>query len=339
MKDFAFLQIEPGRFLFGSGPFEASAERPDAEEGSAAFYLNDFELSDEKPWKRPASFQIVESLRPFVAGNGSAPLPSIEWSGLGHGSFREVFDETREQIESGDLEKSVPVITERGHLSSGDPASLMKAFDGSNGSVWAYGWQFGDRGMIGATPEQLFSVRDGHLETMALAGTAPKHETGDFLEDPKEIREHEFVADYLVENLSQLGELQRETREVMDLGPLVHFLSRIQLKLTEPDPDLDALIRLMHPTPALGAYPRGEGALRHLCESRNRLETPPEFGAPFGVSWDGKFQSIVAIRGIAWEGREVFLPSGCGIIRESRFDREWRELALKRNSVKARLGV
>ncbi|MEZ5431131.1 MAG: hypothetical protein R3F31_08125 [Verrucomicrobiales bacterium] len=38
-------------------------------------------------------------------------------------------------------------------------------------------------------------------------------------------------------------------------------------------------------------------------------------------------------------GREVWLPSGCGIIRESRFDREWRELALKRNSVKALLGV
>jgi len=102
---------------------------------------------------------------------------------------------------------------------------------------------------------------------------------------------------------------------------------------------LDALIRLMHPTPALGAYPRGEGALRMLFEFRDRLKAPPHFGSPFGGLWKGEFRSVVAIRNVSWSGSDMFLPSGCGIIRESRFDREWRELALKRNSVKALLGV
>lgn len=339
MKDFAFLQIEPGRYLIGFGPFEPMPDPPSAESGEAAFYRNDFRLSDPEPWKKPASFRIVENLREFVAGNGSAPLPAIEWRGLRDTDFHSVFEEIQARIEAGTLEKSVPVITERGRLNRGDPATLLKAVNAVGHGLRPFGWRIGESGMIGATPEQLLSVREGKLETMALAGTAPKHEAGDFLDDKKEIREHEFVADYLVENLAQLGDLHRKTREVMDLGSLVHFLSRIELKLSDPNPDLNALIRLMHPTPALGAFPRGEGALEDLCEIREKLKAPPEFGAPFGVAWDGQFQSVVAIRAVSWNGHDVFLPSGCGIIRESRLDREWRELALKRNSVKALLGV
>lgn len=336
-RDFAFLETGTGRFVCGTGPFEACSKPP--EDGRTAFYLNDFELSDEAPWKVPTDSFETTDVRQLLPQNGSTPLPAVEWHGLRDGGFREIYDQIQAAIDAGTLEKSVPVITEHGHLNGGDPAALLKAVDSASDELCGYGFRLGDAGMVGATPEKLFHVHDGVLETMALAGTAPKHEAGDFLNDPKEIREHEFVAAYLVEKLSEIGEIERETRSVMDLGSLVHFLSRIRVRLNEPMPDLDALIRLMHPTPALGAYPRGEGALQMLFEFRNRLKAPPHFGSPFGVLWKGEFRSVVAIRNVSWSGDEMFLPSGCGIIRESRFDREWRELALKRNSVKALLGV
>lgn len=336
-RDFAFLQTGSGRFVCGTGPFTSAPMAP--EDGSAAFYLNDFELSDPEPWKFPARCFVAADPRALLPDNGSTPLPAVEWRGLGDAGFRGVYDEIQAEIAAGRLEKSVPVITERGWLNGGDPAALVKAVAGLPDELRGYGYRFGDRGMVGATPEQLFRVEGGCLETMALAGTAPRHEAGDFLTDPKEIREHEFVAEYLVGKLGELGEIEREERGVMDLGSLVHFLSRIRVRLRDPRPDLDALIRLMHPTPALGAYPRGEGALRMLCGFRERLQAPPQFGAPFGVLKDGVFTSVVAIRHVSWRGNELRLPSGCGLIRESRFDREWRELALKRNSVKALLGV
>ncbi|MCB1061494.1 MAG: chorismate-binding protein [Verrucomicrobiae bacterium] len=335
--DFAFLRIGPGRFACGTGPFESQPEPPS--DGRPAFYINDFELSDPEPWKVSTHAFETSDVRQLLPDNGSTPLPAVEWHGLGDGDFREIYDAIQQEIAAGTLEKSVPVITERGRLNGGDPAALLKAVTGSSAELCGYGYRLGTLGMIGATPEQLFNVHDGLLETMALAGTAPRHEAGDFLSDPKEIREHEFVAAYLVEKMSEIGQIERETRSVMDLGSLVHFLSRIRVRLNDPHPDLNALIRLMHPTPALGAYPRGEGALRMLCEYRERLKAPPHFGAPFGVMWEGAFRSVVAIRNVSWSGSDMFLPSGCGIIRESRFDREWRELALKRNSVKALLGV
>jgi menaquinone-specific isochorismate synthase len=71
-----------------------------------------------------------------------------------------------------------------------------------------------------------------------------------------------------------------------------------------------------------------------LLEWRNRLGCPSQFGSPFGL-WDqGRFDAIVAIRGVWWEGIELKIPAGCGIIEASRLVNEWHELRLKRETVK-----
>ena len=338
MEDFAFMKIGRGRYLCGIGPFDSLSAPPT--DGRSAFYRNNFELSDSAPWKVPERCFETEDLRILLAQNGSTPLLEIAWSGLGDTDVRGIFDEILEDIEKGELKKSVPVLTERGILHRGDPSALVKAIAAAPETLWGYGYQESGNGMIGATPEQLFSIHDGVLETMALAGTAPRHEVDDFPSDPKEIREHELVADYLEDLLAPFGMVHREEREVMDLGSIVHFLTRIRVELdTYDETTMDELVRRMHPTPALGACPRGEGALRQLVEYRRRLKVPEDFGAPFGLLHEGTFSVLVAIRNVSWSGRDVFLPSGVGLVEGSRFDREWRELALKRNSVKSLFGV
>ena len=71
-----------------------------------------------------------------------------------------------------------------------------------------------------------------------------------------------------------------------------------------------------------------------LLEWRNRLGCPPRFGAPFGLWDNGRFDAIVAIRGVWWKGDKLSIPAGCGIIEASRLVNEWRELRLKREAVK-----
>lgn len=337
MEDFAFIKLAPQRYLCGIGPFQPSAEPPG--DGNSAFYRNNFDLSDPGPWKIPTRVFETSDLRILLSENGSTPLPEIAWSGLGDADVRGIFDEILGQIERGELKKSVPVLAERGILHRGEPAALVKAIIAAPETLWGYGYREGGAGMIGATPEQLFTVQNGVLETMALAGTAPRHEVDDFPTDPKEIREHELVADYIEELLSPLGTVCREERTLLDLGSIVHFLTRLRVGLKEGDRDLNALVKRLHPTPALGACPRGDGALRQLVNYREQLGVPPEFGAPFGAFHEGFFQVLVAIRNVSWNGRDAFLPSGVGLVEGSRFDREWRELALKRNSVKSLLGV
>ncbi|MDF1849466.1 MAG: chorismate-binding protein [Verrucomicrobiales bacterium] len=337
MEDFSFIKLDSRRYLCGIGPFVSSPNPPP--DGSTAFYRNNFDLSDPEPWKIPSRVFETSDLRVLLSENGATPLPEIAWSGLGDADVRGIFDDILGQIERGDLKKSVPVLTERGILHRGEPSALVKAIIAAPESLWGYGYRDGDSGMIGATPEQLFTVENGVLETMALAGTAPRHEVEDFPNDPKEIREHELVADYLEELLTPLGQIEREPRTLLDLGSIVHFLTLLRVTLDEANSDLGELVKRLHPTPALGACPRGEGALRQLVSYRDQLGVPSDFGAPFGAWHEGFFQVLVAIRNISWSGRDVYLPSGVGLVKGSRFDREWRELALKRNSVKSLLGV
>ena len=46
-----------------------------------------------------------------------------------------------------------------------------------------------------------------------------------------------------------------------------------------------------------------------------------------------RFEAVVAIRGVWWEGSHLQVPAGCGVIEASRMVNEWRELRLKREAV------
>jgi menaquinone-specific isochorismate synthase len=204
-------------------------------------------------------------------------------------------------------------------------------------ACWGYGYCEGDHGFAGATPECLFTLRGRRFQTMALAGTARAVEQNGFEADAKEIREHELVVESLAAKLKALGDVRCSRREILNVGDLLHFITRFEVEIDAPE--AEPLIRLLHPTPAIGVVPATPQSLERLAEWRRQLGAPRYFGAPFGVKWDGGFHMVVAIRGVSWTGDDIFLPSGCGIVEASQLEREWRELALKRAWVKRALDV
>ena len=161
------------------------------------------------------------------------------------------------------------------------------------------------------------------------------------LKSPKLLREHELVVEMLRERLAPLGELQMEPRGLLALGTMTHLCTRIQVMLDHPaQPGIsDALIRLLHPTPALGIAPRTMETLELLQGYRQQLGVPKMFGAPFGIHWPQGMLMLVAIRGIFWENGEVKLPAGVGLVVGSQLELEWAELELKRSWVRHALHV
>lgn len=330
---FAMVARTDGSVVIGRGPFFSCARPP---ERGVAFYRNDFGLGDAEPWKIPASWQVVDRAGALAALGGNRSF-SCEWEELDAGLFAAVFLEVSEAIRRGVFEKTVPVVTERGRI-QGTGRDLAAAVAGLAEPLLPYAWIEEGRGFAGATPELLFSLDGGTLATMALAGTARKAERAVFAVDEKEIREHEIVALSLVAKLGDIGMVRRKDRSILDLGGLVHFHTAIDVDLYEPC-DAGMLVRRLHPTPALGPLPRVEETMRLLLQWRERLGCPPGFGAPFGVIEDGRFWVLVAIRGIWWDGSELSLPAGCGVIEASRLVNEWRELRLKREAVKAGIAL
>ena len=325
----AWLAKSDGTLVIGHGPFtESSVPPPDG----VAFYVQTFALEDPRPWKIPNRFERT-SVDSFSNPLRNTPPIECVWSAPQAGDFSVVFQEIMVAIESGIFEKTVPVVTELGTARQHPASGIVRAMMRQTAPLHSYGWTERDSGFAGATPELLFSLNGTHLETMALAGTARSADREVFAVDEKEIREHEYVAETLLAKLLDLGEPQSQARQIIDLGSIVHFLTRIHLNLKSPVSP-ESLIRRLHPTPALGPLPSTPETLSLLIEWRNRLGCPPEFGAPFAL-WDhGDFTAVVAIRGIWWSDYQIQLPAGCGIIEPSRLINEWRELRLKREAVK-----
>lgn len=326
------MKAGDGPYVVGLGPFEVLAEAPAT---GTAFYCNDFTLSDSRPWRIPSEVLEVESL----AELGFEPSKvDVSWDNLEPEGFAGVFAEINEMISRGVIEKSVPVATECGTLQDDRGEVIIGKMLRLEDPFYSYGWCEGSHGFCGGTPELLFELDGCQLNTMALAGTAKADEREVFAVDGKEIREHEFVAQTLVAKLSDIGNVTRGARSIMDLGQLVHFHTSIEVDLFAAR-EIDDLIRRLHPTPALGPLPRTVETLEMLADWRARLSCPSHFGAPFGLLMDGVFRSVVAIRGVHWQGGEVAIPSGCGVIEASRLVNEWRELRLKREAVKTVFGL
>lgn len=339
MIDIALFRLPGGRAWIGQGPFESFAEAP---AGGGVFYVNDFDLSDPLPWKKPAKLVDVslETLARDAAWNGAVP-PRIQWAKPSTEWFKMAFRRIRREVLSKRLEKMVPVLTERGTITEGDPIMLLEKVMTAPTNTWGYGWVQTGKGYLGATPELLFRSQGSTIETMALAGTAKPGAQDAFLTDVKEIEEHEIVVRYLTERLTSLGQVERDPRGLCQAGSLLHFQTNLRVSLNQlADPS--SLVKVLHPTPAVGCLPREEQWLTKLREYRIQLNVPGFFGAPFGFIEPGQDNTchvVVAIRGIGWNDKEAQLPSGCGIVGGSAFDHEWRELRLKRESVVTMLGL
>lgn len=330
----AFFRLPNGQAWIGEGPFAEAAVPPEG----AAFYINDFSLSDAKPWKIPARLVPINDAEQLGSYHTSNEQPVINWERPANEWFKMAFRRIRRDVLSQKLRKMVPVLTQHGTLQSGDMRSLLTRICNAPTGLWSYAWLQDEASFLGATPELLMRIQGRHLETMALAGTAKPNGAVSFIHDTKEIEEHEIVAGFLDETLRSLGTIIRTPREASEAAGLTHFRTDISVELAT-DASANDLVKLLHPTPAVGCLPRDETARAKLAEYRQQLNVPAFFGAPFGFKMEQTFHCVVAIRGVGWTGNEVTLPSGCGIVGGSAFDHEWRELRLKREAVARLLGI
>lgn len=338
-SDFAILQLPNGQIALGRDLVPQGGVPEDL----PAFYVNRFALDDPQPWKVPQRFILLDSLDELPGELFSEPAEvELDWSPLSPEGFEKVFAAIQNEIEARRAIKMVPVVTEICSIYSdyGQPraADWLKNIPSVDESSWVYGYGEGQGGFVGVTPERFLSLKEGVLETMALAGTVATGGEEGFVEDPKEIREHELVVSFIEELLRKYGEVERGDRRLLPLEDLTHFATRLRTALPV-DTKIDSVIASLHPTPAVGHLPHDSALLSRLQMLRAKLHCPAHFGAPFGLMWEGQFHSVVSIRGIFQEGNQLHLPSGCGIIAQSNLEQEWNELALKRQAVRNLLSL
>jgi menaquinone-specific isochorismate synthase len=256
------------------------------------------------------------------------------------------FDIIQRKIQAKQIQKAVPVaFSTAPHCPAlAQRAQWILSLLETSATAHVYGIWSDEFGIMGASPEILFRQKGNKIFTMALAGTLPRSDLGQrlpLLEDKKELSEHDFVVNDLVKQLSPLGTVQVGSARVMELPNLFHLVTDIELEIS-PEHSTGfsgkKWVELLHPTPALGVFPRSAGHrwLSDLPEQKDR----GLFGAPlvFRLN-DDELVAVVAIRGVQWGPQGTQIGSGGGIVEESKIDQEWRELEKKRDSVFRSLGM
>lgn len=191
MRDFALIQLTPDSLLVGWGPFRVLSAR---EPGTPSFYINDYFLDDPAPWKVPQTWEILPTAE-LPSRFRSAEPPPLEWDPIDDASFQSLFRSAHSALERREFVKIVPVLFENAPLPPGlDPAAILApSLPSLPRELWIYGYRLGEEGMIGATPETLFSSNGTIVETMAVAGTRGLDRVEELLTDPKEREEHDLV--------------------------------------------------------------------------------------------------------------------------------------------------
>lgn len=329
------LEYAPGRFVVGEGPLEA---RPGRAVDRVACYAPDFFLRERAPWLHPVSWR--EASRDTLRTEVRAPAhPAVRWQEPDGTAYDRAFADVMARIEAGTLTKAVPIVLEPGcwatDLADVFPALLAAVLDADGPSLVYAVWSR-EQGMVGASPEILFTRTGDRVDTVAVAGTYPADRADELSHDAKELREHQNVVDDISEALAPFGPVIVGPRGVLRLPGLAHLKTDLSVAVDRAVP-FTALVRALHPTAALGVFPRSVGLdlLRDTGPHRRG-----RFGAPFGIEWpDGRASVLVAIRNVQWERHAVLLGAGAGLVAGSRRDSEWAELALKRATVKGMLGL
>lgn len=323
-----------GTLLIGTGgQFDIVKHfRPDSRE---VFYLKDF-YSDTYLRYIPERILRLSSvdLEKFLS-HSSPDEVKFQSIGTEDHTYQDDFGDLIKSF-SGSLRKVVMISRE--NFVSDSPSEkivahlLRKAL--SFGAGIPYGIWGSDFGMIGSTPEELFTLRDGLLTTHALAGTATKGNEGELLNSQKDLLEHNLVVQDISEKLVPFSEkIDVGDTHTIEFKNIIHLRTDIRAAVSD-DADISELVSALSPTAALGGYPKKE-SLKFLRETRYFKKYPERsFGSAMGIVTKEESRFIVMIRNVQWRKDTFFIESGGGIVPGSELKKELNEIAWKRAVVK-----
>jgi anthranilate synthase component I len=275
-----------------------------------------------------------------AARPGRAP----EWSvNMTQDQFLGGVAKCKEYIAAGDAFQIV--LSQRYACKPGiDAFSIYRSLRTVNPSPYMYYLDYGSFEVVGASPETLVKVQNGHCETVPIAGTRRRGKTEDedialekeLLADPKERAEHVMLVDLGrndIGRVSVYGSVKVKTfMQVMRHSHVMHITSVVEGQLK---PELHALDALMSCLPAgtLSGAPkiRAMEIIDGLEPTRRGLYG----GAICYLDFRGNLDSCIAIRTMVMQDGIAYVQTGAGIVADSVPQLEYEECGHKAGALRA----
>ncbi len=294
----------------------------------------------EQATPRPSLLDAEDFLE-SGAGGGRG----LEDEGAARERWRRAVNEALDRISGGDLQKVV--LARRLRLRSDTPFSteeVLRRLMNSDPECTVFAFSQNGACFLGATPELLVRVAGDQVESVCLAGSAPRGPMPEedralgeaLLRDAKECREHSLVVGAVAEELKGLcAQLRWEKApQLVKLRNVQHLATGFWGTNPSRNHVLDYVERL-HPTPAVAGSPR-DRALRLIREIEGMDRG--WYAGPVGwIDAEGGGEFTVAIRSALVSSNSASLYAGAGIVAGSDPVREYAETELKLRSLRAAL--
>lgn len=228
----------------------------------------------------------------------------------------------------------------------GDPLAIYGKLREVSPSPYMFYVKMGARALIGASPELVFRLRQGEMETYPLAGTTRRGATPEedvrlarlLLNDPKEIAEHNMLVDL---HRNDLGRIARfgtvKVRRLMDARKFSHVqhISSEVVGIIRKDCSAFRGLESVFPAGTLSGAPKIES-----MKIIDRIEQSPRgpYGGAIGqFSFSGECTFAIPIRTLFVNGSRAYARASGGIVYDSRPEGEYQEIMNKLASVRRTL--
>lgn len=244
------------------------------------------------------------------------------------------------RIEGGELEKVV--LARDVHVWSRSPfdlAVLAKRLATRFPSCFTYIFE----GLVGASPELLVRTRGTSIQSLVLAGSAPRGSdlhaddiaANRLRRSPKEQREHELAVASVTEPLKRLsGRVTMSQPSLLVLSNVQHLSTSVTAELDAPRSALE-VAGLLHPTAAVAGTPR-PAALEAIARSEG-LDRSRYAGVVGTVTAGGDGELAIALRCGEFEDGRGRLFAGAGLVAGSAPEAELEETRVKLRAMEAAL--
>lgn len=263
------------------------------------------------------------------------------------GTWMQSVRQGAQEIRDGQLKKVV--LARRLFLTAGQDlplADVLRALRQRQGdNCYLFAIRRGMSCFLGATPERLVEVERQEVRVACLAGSIARGRTPtedaqlgeQLLADAKNRAEHAVVLDMIREALTPHCDTLHIPSEpvLMKLRDIQHLYTPVSGRL-KPGSQLLQLVQALHPTPAVGGYPKAAALARiRVLEQMDR----GWYAGPVGwMDGQGNGEFAVALRSALFRGRQAVLFAGCGIMGDSDPEAEWDETRVKMTPMLTAIG-
>lgn len=246
-------------------------------------------------------------------------------------------EQAKEYIAAGDIFQVV--LSRPFHYKlTQHPFALYRRLRQANPSPYMFYINFGDKQLVGASPERLVKLEDGKVLTCPIAGTRRRGATveedealaAELLADAKECAEHAMLVDLGRNDIGRVSlpgtvKLDR-MMEVEKYSHVMHIVSEVSGQVDPKFSAVDVLAACFPAGTVSGAPKVRAMEIIHELEGDSRGFYA---GAVGYFDFRGNMDTCITIRTLTVDDQQITVRTGAGIVADSVPEMEYREIMHK----------